>query len=108
MADIRVQRTIAAPPQIVFDYLADPTSLMAAPLALKAGFDSGTTKPAVGARRWLIGVAIWIRSEEITEYEPPRHFSYRIVKAVPAFRHDGGKMTFTPSGQGTYVDWRTS
>ena len=50
---------------------------------------------------------MWFR-EEITAYDPPRGHSYRIVRALPAFEHEGGTMTFSPSGSGTHVDWTTT
>lgn len=107
MVELHVERTIAAPPQSVFDWRADPTNLTVAPLALKAGWTKGAPGPGVGARRWLIGVGMWIREEEITAYNPPRSYAYLINRANPTFDHEGGAIVFTPSGSGTHVGWRT-
>lgn len=104
MAELHVERTIAASPERVFDWLADPGSLTSGPLVLQARWRSGTSTPSVGALREVVSTGMWFR-EEITAYDPPRSYSYRIVKSVPAFDHDGGTLTFTPSGTGTHVDW---
>lgn len=104
MAELHVERTIAAPPERVFEWLADPGSLTSAPLVLRARWTPGTSTPAVGALRTVVAAGMWFQ-EEITAYAPPRSYSYRIVKSVPAFDHEGGTLTFTPAGVGTHVDW---
>ena len=107
MVEIRVERTIAAPPEQVFAWLADPASLTAGPLVLRAGWAKGSSGAGVGAFREVVATGMWFR-EEITAYDPPRSYSYCIVRSVPAFDHEGGTLTFTPSGAGTHVDWTSS
>jgi hypothetical protein len=107
MVQLHVERTIAASPERVFDWLADPANLTAAPLALKGGYAKGSSGPGVGALREVIGVGMWFR-EEITAYDAPRSYSYRIVRSFPAFDHEGGTLTLTPAGGGTHVDWMTT
>ncbi len=107
MVELHVERTIAAPPEQVFDWLADPASLKAAPLVFKAGFENGATEPAEGAVRQVIGVGTWFR-EKITAYDRPHSYSYLIVRSFPPFDHEGGTLTFTPVGDGTHVDWLSS
>jgi uncharacterized protein YndB with AHSA1/START domain len=107
MVKLHVERTIAASPGRVFDWLADPANLTAAPLALRAGFAKGSSGPGVGALRELTGLGMWFR-EEITAYDAPRSYSYRIIRSFPAFDHEGGTLTFSPSGDGTHVDWVTT
>lgn len=104
MVQLRVERTIAAPPEQVFDWLADPANLRAAPLFLRAGWAKGFSGPSVGARREVTALGAWLR-EEITAYDSPRSYSYLVVRSFPAADHDGGTLTFTPSGDGTHVDW---
>ena len=106
MVELYVERTIAAPPQAVFDWLADPVNLTAAPLALRAGFTKGTSAAAAGARRWVVGAGMWFE-EEITTYDRPRSYSYLILRSFPPFNHEGGTLTFTPASDGTHVGWRT-
>ena len=107
MVQLHVERTIAASPERVFDWLADPANLTASPLVLKAGWAKGSSGPDVGALREVTGVGVWFR-EEITAYDAPRSYSYHIVRSFPASDHEGGTLTFTPSGEGTHVDWVTT
>ena len=96
------------PPERVFDWLVDPANLTAAPLVLRAGWGKGSSDhPGVGALREGMAVGMWFR-EEITAYDAPRSFSYRIVRSFPANDHEGGTLTFTPSGDGTHVGWVNS
>jgi uncharacterized protein YndB with AHSA1/START domain len=104
MVEIHLEQTIAAPVEQVFDWLADPVNLAAAPMALKAGYTKGSSEPGAGAVREVTGVGTWFR-EEITAYDRPHSYSYLIIRSFPAFNHDGGTLTFTPSGDGTHVDW---
>lgn len=82
MVELHVERTIAASPEQVFDWLADPRSLTAAPLVLKAGWAQGVSGPAVGALREVHGVGTWFR-EEITAFDRPRSYAYLIVRSFP-------------------------
>jgi uncharacterized protein YndB with AHSA1/START domain len=107
MVKLHVERTINASPNQVFDWLADPANLTAAPLALKAGWATGSSEPRAGALREVLGLGMWFR-EEITACDPPRSYSYLIIRSFPPFNHEGGTLTFTPSGSGTHVDWDTT
>lgn len=69
MARIHVERTIAAAPNRVFDWLADPANLTAARLILKAGWRADAAGPRLGAVREALAVGMWLR-EEITAYDP--------------------------------------
>ncbi|WP_442930076.1 SRPBCC family protein [Mycolicibacterium sp. BiH015] len=107
MVTIHVERTIGASPERVFSWLADPTNLVAAPLILTAGWAKTSSEPGVGALREATAVGMWLR-EEITAYDPPRSYSYRIVRSFPAFAHEGGTLTLTPSEDVTQVSWVTT
>lgn len=107
MVEIHLQRTIAAPVDQVFDWLADPANLAAAPLVLKAGYAKDSAAPGAGAVREVVGLGTWFR-EKITAYDRPRSYSYLIVRSFPPFEHEGGTLTFTSSGTGTDVDWLTN
>ena len=107
VVEIHVERTIAAPPDRVFDWLADPAHLTAAPLILWAGFVEGSSGPGAGAVRDALCVGIWLR-EQYTAYNAPRSYSYQILSAVPPTNHDGGTLMFTPTADGTRVEWDTS
>lgn len=107
MVELHVERTIAASPERVFDWLADPANLAVVPIVLKAGYAKGSAGPGAGAVREVTAVGTWFR-EEITAYDAPRSYSYLIIRSFPAFDHDGGTLTLTPSGDGTHVEWTTS
>jgi len=104
MVEIHVDRTIAAPAAQVFDWLADPVNLAAAPLVLKARYAKDSPGPGAGAVREVTAVGTWFR-EEITACDRPRSYSYLIVRSFPPFNHEGGTLTFTASADGTHVDW---
>ena len=107
MVEIHLERTIAAPVEQVFDWLADPANLAAAPLVLKAGYAKGSSEPGAGAVREVTGRGHLV---------PRRHHGlraaaqllYLIVRSFPPFNHDGGTLTFTRSGDRTHVDWLTN
>ncbi|WP_461480016.1 SRPBCC family protein [Mycobacterium sp. HUMS_1102779] len=117
MTRIHLERTIAAPVEQVFDWLAEPAHLAAAPLALRADYARDSPGREVGAVREVTGVGTWFR-EEITAYDRPRSYTYLIVRSFPPFHHEGGTLTFTPAtftpatstaaGTGTHVDWLTN
>lgn len=104
MVELHVKRTIAASPQRVFDWLANPAGLTAAPLVLRSAYRKSAPGPGKGAVRQVLGLGTWFR-EEITAYDPPHAYSYHIVRSVPPFNHEGGTLTFTPTDEGTHVDW---
>lgn len=104
MVEIHVERTIAAPVEEVFDWLADPVNLAAAPLALRARYAKDSPVTGAGALREVVGIGMWFR-EEITAYDRPHSYSYLILRSLPPFNHEGGTLTFTASGNGTHVDW---
>jgi uncharacterized protein YndB with AHSA1/START domain len=104
---LHFERTIGAPSDQVFDFLADPASLKATPLVFRAEYAKGSSGPSKGAVRVVVGAGVYFR-EEYTAYDPPRSYSYRILRSFPAFRHEGGTLTFTPKGDSTHVDWVTA
>jgi uncharacterized protein YndB with AHSA1/START domain len=104
MVEIHLERTIAAPVEQVFDWLADPPNLASAPLALKAGYAKDSPGHGAGALREVVGIGTWFR-EEITAYDRPHSYTYLILRAFPPINHEGGTLTFTPAGGGTHVDW---
>ena len=109
MESIHVTRTIPAPPEAVFDRLADHANYgrfrgIHAARLLREG------EPApngVGALR-EIKVRPLTFEEEITAYERPTRLDYLIVKLNVPFEHHGGTIRLSPEGDGTHVDWRSS
>ncbi|GAB08204.1 hypothetical protein GOARA_004_00440 [Gordonia araii NBRC 100433] len=104
MANLVIERVIAAPPETVFAWLTEPTNLTAAPLAVRARWAAGTDGPGVGAVREVFAVGLWAR-EEIIAFDPPHRYDYRITKSIPAIDHQDGSVTLTPVDGGTHVRW---
>lgn len=107
MVQLRVERTIAASPDRVFDWLADPANLTAAPIFLKAGWRKDSLPAGVGAVREVIAAGAWLR-EQLTAYDPPRAYSYRVIKSFPAAEHEGGTVSITPADLGAHVVWTSA
>src|SRR3981189_2300598 len=103
MVEFQVDCTIAASPERVFDWLADPANLTAAPVILKVRWGKGAAAPGGGGVREPMGLGGWFR-EQITAYDRPRASSYRVVRSFPPFDHEGGTLTLTPSTAATPAD----
>jgi hypothetical protein len=104
MGQIHAQRTIAASPERVFDWLFDPSNLTVSPVIRKAGWAEDSSDPGVGAVREVTGFGFWLH-EQITAYDATRSYSYRVIGSFPPSEHQGGVLTCTPSGDGTNVTW---
>ncbi len=106
---VTVERTILAPPQVVFDWLSTVTNYTASPLVLAAKLlTPGHAAPyGEGARRAVTSALSWFE-EEITGYDPPHSFDYRIRRSVPSIRHDHGRVEFYPHRDGTTVVWAST
>ncbi len=107
MIRLRVERTIAAPPDEVFDWLVVPSNLTASRLVFTCRWVKGSSDPGVGAVRAATAVGIWLR-ERIVTYDPPRSYSYLIIRSFPPMVHDGGTLTFAPAADSTHVEWVTT
>jgi uncharacterized protein YndB with AHSA1/START domain len=104
MVQVQVERTIAASPERVFDWLLDPANVTVSPVHRKAVWAKGSSGPGVGAVREVTGFGFWLH-EQITAYDAPRSYSVDVVDSFPASKHAGGTLTCTPSGDGTHVVW---
>jgi uncharacterized protein YndB with AHSA1/START domain len=109
MRSVHVTRTIPAPPEPVFDRLADHANYERfRPIHASRLLREGEPAPnGVGAMR-EIKVRPLRFEEEITAYERPTQLDYLIVKLNVPFEHHGGSIRLTPDGDGTHVDWRSS
>jgi len=104
MVEFQVDRTIAASPERVFDWLADPANLTAAPVILKVRWVK------VGALREAIGLGGWFR-EQITAHDRPRAYSYRVVRSSVHLRQSvwhGTQCTggATPLSYELFLAWQ--
>ena len=105
-----VRARSAAPPQVVFEVLADRDRWpgWAGPLIRWSAWErEGVPAPGgVGAIGKLGSPRLHSR-EEIVAYDPPRHLAYTILSGQPVrgYRAD---VELTPDGDGTAVRWRGS
>lgn len=106
---IRVERRLDAPPDAVFAILTDHARYDRFDGVRRSQLvEPGQPAPnGLGAVRW-----IWLGplrfEEEVTAFDPPHRFDYRIreVKTLP-FRHAGGSIELTPDDAGTHAVWRS-
>jgi uncharacterized protein YndB with AHSA1/START domain len=106
MVQIHEQRTIAASPERVFDWLLNPANFTVSPL-LRKGFWAKGSGPDVGAIREVTTFGGWVH-EQITAYDPPRSYAYLVVESSPPSEPVAGTLICTPSGDGTHIDWVTA
>ena len=109
MRTIHVTRSIAAPPEAVFDLLADHANYdRFRPIHGSELLREGDPPPnGLGALR-RIKVRPLTFDEEITAYERPSRLDYLIVKLNLPFEHHGGSITLSSESGATKVDWRSS
>ena len=106
MIDFHLTRTSTASPEAVFDTLTDHASYAAmTPLRKSVLERPGTTDPnGVGARRrfTVVGPS---QVEEVTAFERPTHFAYRLVSGLPVREHVG-TVELSAAAGGTRIDYR--
>jgi hypothetical protein len=106
MAEFTLRSTIAAPVEVVFDVLTDHRGYSRlTPLRSSTLEREGEPAPnGVGAIRVLKLAGPPIR-EEVTQYEAPSLFAYKMLSGAPVRSHTG---TVDLSGQGdtTELSWR--
>lgn len=107
MTVVKVQRSIDAPIEVVFDAYTDHASLALVPGIVSATVvRPGDTEPnGLGAIREVNAGIAWFR-EEITAFDRPVLMEYRIRKARPPLRHRLGRVEFEPTSPGTtLITW---
>jgi uncharacterized protein YndB with AHSA1/START domain len=106
MASFTLRSTIAAPAELVFEVLTDHRGYAhLTPLRSSTLEREGQPTPnGVGAIRVLKLAGPPIR-EEVTEYDAPTRFAYKMLSGAPVKSHTG---TVDLSGQGatTELTWR--
>jgi uncharacterized protein YndB with AHSA1/START domain len=105
MATLDVSRTVAAPPEVVWEVVADLRGMGDYTRVRKVELEREGEPPpnGVGAIRvvHLIGPPI---REEITAFEPPRRFAYRMLSGAPVRDHVG-TIELSPAGEGTRMSY---
>ena len=109
MATIDVTRTFDAPPEAVFDVLSDHARYdrFRGIRRSELGKEGDPPPNGNGALR-LIWAGPLRFEEEISGYERPSRFDYRIVRLNIPFDHDGGQMRFFEEDGGTRVEWTST
>jgi uncharacterized protein YndB with AHSA1/START domain len=107
MATYEVTTVSSAPPQRVFEVLADGAgwSRWAGPMIVRSWWErEGTPAPGgVGAIRAL-GMKHVGSREEIVAYDPPHHLAYTILSGLPV-RDYRADVRLSPEGGGTRIVW---
>ncbi len=104
--DFVLTRTTTASPEAVFDTLTDHASYKdMTPLRTSVLERPGDTDTnGVGARR-RIGVVGPTQVEEVTVFERPTRFAYKLISGLPVREHVGTvEITATPGG--SRIDYR--
>lgn len=109
METITIERTIAAPIADVFDWVTNSHNYTRLWLVLHEQLRTpGVDAPyGLGAVRvvFCAGACFW---ERITAYDAPHSFDYHIDRSFPPLIHEGGRVTFTETPEGTHVLWVTT
>lgn len=105
MATFTLRRNIAAPDELVFDVLTDHRGYARlTPLRSSTLEREGDPAPnGVGAIRVLALAGPPIR-EEVTEYQPPSRFAYKMLSGAPIKSHTG-TVDLSPAGASTELVW---
>ena len=109
MRTITVKHTISAPPEKIFDLLADHANYKQFPgvTASRLLQPGKRDKNGIGAVRQIdVGRARFV--ELITRYKKPTRLDYRIVKSFPPVEHKGGSISLEPADGGTLVTWTST
>jgi uncharacterized protein YndB with AHSA1/START domain len=110
MAEIRLQRTVRAPIEHVFDLLAehDRYDRFRGIQASELTREGTAERNGVGARRRIRARPL-VFEEEITRFERPTRLDYRILDVNVPLRHQGGSIALTSAGDAiTEVSWTST
>lgn len=105
MATLDFSRTVAAPPEIVFEVVADHRGMAEFTRFRKVELErEGDPAPnGLGAIRVLHLAGPPVR-EEVIAFEAPRRFAYRMLSGAPVKDHVG-TIELTPAGEGTRMSY---
>jgi Polyketide cyclase / dehydrase and lipid transport len=104
LTELLIRKTVEAKPETVFDVFTDHRGYARLVRLIRSVDLEREGEPApngIGAIRALHTLGPTIR-EEVTEYERPGRFSYRMLSGAP-MRDYVSTMTFSPAGSGTTV-----
>ena len=108
MEDIHLRFRIDAPLETVFDAVSDHERFLS-----NARTHTTIVRPGEldrngkGCLREGRAKPLMRFVEEITAWERPSAFDYMVRDCTLPLRHHGGRLRFTPDGDGTLIDWTT-
>jgi len=95
---------IDAPPERVFERLVDHEAMTKWPgISRSVLVREGRPRNGLGAVRRVTAMGVTLE-EEVTEFDPPRGYVYRITKGLPVAHR--GEVKVVPRGEGCTIDWR--
>src|SRR5680860_965263 len=105
MATLDFSRIVAAPPEILFEVIADQRGMPNFTNFRKVELErEGDSPPnGVGAIRVMHAVGPTVR-EEIIAYEAPRLFAYKLLSGIPVKDHVG-TIELEPIGDRTRMSY---
>ncbi|HEY8087403.1 MAG TPA: SRPBCC family protein [Polyangiaceae bacterium] len=105
MRRIEVERIVDAPPEEVFARYTDHTGWSAWAGAGKVSLakEGRPDRNGVGCVR-AFESALGLQ-EEVTEFDPPSHMAYRIVRGGFPIKNHRGDVRFEPHARGTRIVW---
>lgn len=105
MATLELSRTVAAPPEVVFEVLTDHRGYaeITAMRSVELEREGDPAPNGVGAIRSLRLIGPPVR-EEVIAYDPPRRFAYRLLSGVPVRDHVG-TVELEPVQEGTRMTY---
>lgn len=113
MYEIHTSITIAASEQQVFERLTDYERFFRGPkMTCRLLVEGSGCKGGLGAVREVTADGA-VFTEEITAFEPPRHFEYVVRRLIDrhgkpmGFLHDRGWLDLSSNGEGAQVDWHS-
>jgi uncharacterized protein YndB with AHSA1/START domain len=109
MRTIKVTRQIPAPPERVFDLLADHANYdRFRGVRSSELLSEGNPPPnGVGAMRLVRSGPIRFE-ERITTFERPTKLDYLIVKINAPYEHEGGRIRLSEQDGGTRAEWTSA
>jgi Polyketide cyclase / dehydrase and lipid transport len=109
MQTATMRRSVAAPIDEVFDWIADGENWASVPGMFYSRVQraDGPEPNGVGSIRKFASVASKV-TEVVTGFERPRYMSYKALSMTPRIDHEGGSITFQEIPGGTEVFWTTT
>jgi len=107
MAEVRVNAYVHAPCEAVFAHMSDHVRVLSSRTATCSIHSPGPDETnGLGCIREVRAKGIHLL-EEVTHFDRPKRYDYRIIKSNLPLEHEGGSLHFHHRGDGTEIDWVT-